>query len=56
MITLAHKGKDIENYLNIAFEGYDFEFVYIDDIESENSGPGYSALCAKNILKDHFIY
>ena len=54
VITLSYKGALIEEYLKINFEGYDFEFVYVDDIESNNSGPGLSALSAKNFLQRPF--
>lgn len=54
VITLSHKGKDVEDYLQISFPEYDFEFVYVDDIESDSSGPGYSALCAESYLQRPF--
>lgn len=54
VITLAHKGKDIEDYLNITYPSHDFEFVYIDDITSNSSGPGYSALATKEFLNRPF--
>tara|TARA_B100001989_G_scaffold252401_1_gene234293 strand:+ start:763 stop:2667 length:1905 start_codon:yes stop_codon:yes gene_type:complete len=54
VITLGYKGKMIENYLKIAFPLHDFEFVYVDDFESANSGPGYSALACKEFLQRPF--
>ena len=54
VITLGYKGKMIENYLKIAFPLHDFEFVYVDDFESANSGPGYSVLACKEFLQRPF--
>ena len=54
VITLGYKGEMIEEYLNIAFPNYDFEFVYIEDFESSKSGPGYSALACKEYLQRPF--
>tara|TARA_B100000902_G_scaffold217806_1_gene206997 strand:+ start:4205 stop:6100 length:1896 start_codon:yes stop_codon:yes gene_type:complete len=54
VITLSYKGSLVEEYLNINFENYDFEFVYVDDIDSNNSGPGLSALSAEKFLQRPF--
>jgi choline kinase/quercetin dioxygenase-like cupin family protein len=54
VITLGYKGKMIEEYLKITYPEYDFEFVYIDDFESDKSGPGYSALACEKYLQRPF--
>lgn len=54
VISLGYKGEMIEEYLKLSFPNHDFEFIYIDDIESSNSGPGYSALACKQYLKRPF--
>tara|TARA_B000000532_G_scaffold183760_1_gene149901 strand:+ start:156 stop:2051 length:1896 start_codon:yes stop_codon:yes gene_type:complete len=54
VITLSYKGSLVEEYLKINFENYDFEFVYVDDIDSNNSGPGLSALSAEKFLQRPF--
>jgi len=54
VISLGYKGEMIEEYVKLSFPNHDVEFVYIDDIESSNSGPGYSALACKQFLKRPF--
>lgn len=54
VITLGYKGKMIEEYLKLTYPKYDFEFVYIDDFESDKSGPGFSALACESFLQRPF--
>lgn len=54
VITLSYKGSLIEEYLKINFDKHDFEFVYIEDIDSKSSGPGLSALSAEYALQRPF--
>ena len=54
VIAVGYKGELIKEYCSIAFPTYDITFVNIDDIESHNSGPGYSALKCKELLQRPF--
>ena len=54
VIAVGYKGELIKEYCSIAFPTYDITFVNIDDIESQNSGPGYSALKCKELLQRPF--
>jgi len=54
VITLGYKGSDVENYLKLAFPNHDFEFVYVKNYSDKNSGPGTSALVAKEFLNRPF--
>lgn len=56
VIALGYKGKLIEDYCKIVFPSHDFTFVYVDDIESSSSGPGYSALQCKEHLQRPFYF
>lgn len=54
VIAVGYKGQELEDYCRIAFPSLDFTFVKVDDIESEKSGPGYSALKCKEYLQRPF--
>lgn len=56
VIAVGYKGKLVEDYCKIVFPTYDFTFVYVDDIESNISGPGYSALQCKEYLQRPFYF
>lgn len=54
VIAVGYKGDLIKEYCSIAFPNYDITFKDINDIVSENSGPGYSALQCKELLQRPF--
>ena len=54
VVAVGYKGELIKEYCSIAFPYHDINFVDIEDIDSSNSGPGYSALQCKRFLQRPF--
>lgn len=54
IITLGYKGEIIKEYCNLVHADRKITFVNVDDYQSEQSGPGYSALCAQSHLNRPF--
>ena len=54
IVALGYKGNVIKEYCKLADPNRKFIFVNIDDINSNNSGPGYSALKCKEYLNRPF--
>ena len=54
VIAVGYKSQSIKDYLTTVYPTHDITFVDIDDIESSNSGPGYSALKCKEHLQRPF--
>lgn len=55
-IILGHKSEQIKNFLAIMFPKRKFEFVYVDDWTSKNSGTAYSLKFATDSIQDSFWY
>lgn len=56
VIAIGYKGELIKEYCSIAFPNHDISFVEINDIDSNNSGPGFSALqCKDHLLRPFYI-
>ena len=55
-VTLGYFGKQVRDYLELAYPEKDFEFVYVDKYEGEGSSLLYSLSCAKDKLQEPFIY
>jgi choline kinase/mannose-6-phosphate isomerase-like protein (cupin superfamily) len=56
VIATGYKGESVKEYCNLVFPNHKFTFVEIDDIDSEKSGPGYSALMCKDHLQRPFFF
>ena len=56
VIPLGEMGEQVRNYLNIAHPNTTFHFIYVDNIDGPNSGPGYSLLCCKDKLNKPFFF
>ena len=56
VIGLGYMGKQVRDYLTVAYPDRLFHFVNIDKFEGEKSGPGYSLLCCKNFLLEPFYF
>lgn len=56
VIAVGYKGDLIQQYCDIVFSDRDITYVEIDDIESDKSGPGYSALKCKEHLQRPFYF
>lgn len=56
VVVLGYKGKELQQYCQIAYPEHKFTFVDIDNIDGENSGPGYSALKCKEYLQRPFYF
>ena len=54
VVALGYKGNIIKEYCKLAHSNRRFTFVNVDDINSSNSGPGYSALKCKKYLNRPF--
>jgi NDP-sugar pyrophosphorylase family protein/mannose-6-phosphate isomerase-like protein (cupin superfamily) len=54
IIAIGYKGDSIKEYCELAFPNRKFTFVEIDNIDGDNSGPGYSALKCKELLQRPF--
>jgi len=54
IIALGYKGDVIREYCNLIHPDRNITFVDVDDYQSEHSGPGYSALCARHHLNRPF--
>lgn len=54
VIAVGYKGNLIQQYCDITFPDRDITYIEIDDIDSDNSGPGYSALKCKEHLQRPF--
>lgn len=56
VITLGYEGESIKEYCKITHQNRNFIFVGIDLFDSENSGPGYSALMCSEHLQRPFYF
>ena len=56
IITLGYKGEELKEYCELAHPNYKFQFVTIDNIDGNGSGPGYSALQCKQYLQRPFYF
>lgn len=54
VVALGYKGNIVKEYCELAHPNRKFIFVNVDDIDSSNSGPGYSALKCKQYLNRPF--
>ena len=54
VVALGYKGDIVKEYCELAHPNRKFIFVNVDDINSTNSGPGYSALKCKEYLNRPF--
>jgi len=54
IIATGYKGDMVKEYCSLVFPNHNFIFVDVDDINSEKSGPGYSALKCKDYLQRPF--
>jgi len=54
IVSIGYKGDAVEEYCRLAYPNHKFEFISIDNIDGENSGPGYSALQCKDYLQRPF--
>ena len=56
VITLGYFGNQVRNYLEMAYPQIEFEFIQVDNYEGEGSSLLYSLICAKEVLKEPFIF
>lgn len=56
IIALGYKGKELQQYCQLAYPEHKFTFVDIDNIDGKDSGPGYSALKCKDHLQRPFYF
>jgi len=54
VIAVGFNSSYIVDYCESAHPNRDIKFVYVDDIDSNNSGPGYSLKCCKEHLQRPF--
>lgn len=54
VIAVGYKGNLIKEYCSIAFPNHDITYVDVLDIDSNNSGPGLSAMLCKEHLQRPF--
>ena len=54
VVALGYKGDIVKEYCELAHSNRKFIFVNVDDINSTDSGPGYSALKCKEYLNRPF--
>jgi choline kinase/mannose-6-phosphate isomerase-like protein (cupin superfamily)/thiamine kinase-like enzyme len=54
VIAVGYKSQSLKDYIKTVYPTHDITFVDIDDIESQNSGPGHSALNCKEYLQRPF--
>jgi choline kinase len=55
-IILGYKAEQIRDFLALAFPEQNFEFIYVDDWSSDNSGTAYSLKLAKDAVQERFWY
>ena len=56
VIALGYEGESIKEYCKITHQNRNFIFVDVDVFDSENSGPGYSALMCSEHLQRPFYF
>jgi choline kinase len=56
VIGLGYLGQQVRQYLQIAHADRQFKFVQVDKFEGLGSGPGYSLLCCRELLKKPFYF
>jgi len=56
IITLGFKGHLVKEFLEIAYENYNFTFINIDNYENEGSSLVYSLLQAEKYLNSPFLF
>ena len=56
IVTLGYKGEELKEYCELTHPNHKFQFVTIDNIEGNGSGPGYSALQCKQYLQRPFYF
>jgi choline kinase len=56
VIGLGYLGHQVRQYLQIAHADRKFKFVQVDKFEGLGSGPGYSLLCCRELLKKPFYF
>ena len=56
VITLGHYGKQVKDFLELAYPDKNFEFVRVDKYQGEGSSLGYSLLQAKEHLQCPFVF
>ena len=56
VITLGYFGKQVRDFLEIAYPGRSFEFITIDKYEGEGSSLLYSLSRAKESLQEPFVF
>jgi len=56
IITLGYYADFVKQYLEIAYPGINFIFVYINKYQGNGSSLLYSLLCCKDFIKNEFYY
>jgi len=56
VIAVGSKSDSIKDYCYLNHSDRNINFVDVDDFESPNSGPGYSALCCRELLQKPFYF
>lgn len=56
IVALGYKGEILKEYCQLVYPDHKFTFVNVDDIDGENSGPGYSSLKCKQYLQRPFYF
>jgi len=56
IVLLGYKGDLLKQVVKICYPDWDIKFVEVDKYEGPGSGPGYSLLCARDVLNKPFIY
>jgi choline kinase/mannose-6-phosphate isomerase-like protein (cupin superfamily) len=56
IVATGYKGESLEEYCRLSFPEHKFKFVNIDNVDGDNSGPGYSALKCKEYLQRPFYF
>jgi len=56
VVALGYKGKDVKDFLFLAYPERNFTFIDIDLYEGPGSGKGHTLLCSKDHLQCPFIF
>lgn len=56
VVALGYKGRDVRDFLALAYPERTFRFADVDPYEGEGSGLGFSLLCCREYLQSPFIF
>lgn len=55
VMAVGHKAEQLQDFMAVAYPDLEVDYVPVDNYDQPGSGPGYSLLCCRHLLREPFI-